>query len=122
MDTKQVANRLVELCRLGENLQAINELYDQDVVSKEISGYLNEMVSGKDSVIKKNQEWFTTVEEFHGSEISDPIIAENHFTLSMKMDCTFKGQGRMQVEELCVYKVDNGKIKEEQFFYSMPPQ
>lgn len=111
---------MVELCRIGENMQAINELYDQNIVSKEMTGMPNNIVNGKESVIKKSQDWHASVEEFHGSQISDPMIAENHFSCTMKMDCTFKEQGRMQIEELAVYNVNNGKITEEQFFYSMP--
>ncbi|MDY8136326.1 SnoaL-like domain-containing protein [Aquimarina sp. 2201CG5-10] len=122
MNTQEVANRLVELCRLGENMQAVSELYDQNVVSKEMPGMPNEVVSGKDAVIKKSEDWYASVEEFHGGEISDPIVAGNHFTCKMKMDCTFKEQGRMQIEEVNVYKVNNGKIVEEQFFYAMPGQ
>ncbi|MBQ4822567.1 SnoaL-like domain-containing protein [Aquimarina sp. MMG016] len=120
MNTQQVADRLVELCRLGENMQALNELYDTNVVSKEMPGYPTELCKGKDEVLKKSQDWFASVEEFHGSEISDPIVAGDHFSCKMKMDCTFKGQGRMEMEEVCVYTVNNGKITEEQFFYSMP--
>ncbi len=120
MNTQQVAERLVELCRLGENMQAVNELYAKNIVSKEMPGAPNEITSGKDAVIKKSEEWYATVEEFHGGEISDPIVAEDHFSCTMKMDCTFKGQGRMQIEELAVYRVNNGKITEEQFFYTMP--
>ncbi len=119
MDTQQVATRLVELCRLGENMQAIKELYDQNVTSKEMPGTPNEITSGIDAVIKKSEDWYATVEEFHGGEISEPVVAENHFSCAMKMDCTFKGQGRMQIEEVCVYKVNDGKITEEQFFYSI---
>ncbi|TSE08811.1 MULTISPECIES: SnoaL-like domain-containing protein [Aquimarina] len=120
MNTQQVATRLVELCRLGENMQAINELYAQNVVSKEMQGMPNSITSGIDAVLKKSEDWYASVEEFHGGEISDPLVAENHFSCSMKMDCTFKEQGRMQIEEVCVYQVDNGKITEEQFFYSIP--
>ncbi len=122
MTTEQVANRLVELCRMGENMQAISELYDTKVVSKEMPGYPNSVTAGKEAVIKKSEDWYATVEEYHGGQISDPLIADNHFSLTMKMDCTFKGQGRMQIEELCVYEVNDGKITEEQFFYTMPPQ
>ncbi|WP_109300611.1 SnoaL-like domain-containing protein [Aquimarina sp. AU474] len=120
MNTQQVASRLVELCRMGENMQAINELYDTNIVSKEMSGAPNSVTSGKEAVTKKSEEWYATVEEFHGGEISEPQVAENHFSCTMKMDCTFKGQGRMQIEELCVYQVNDGKITEEQFFYTMP--
>ncbi len=120
MNTQQVANRLVELCRIGENMQAINELYANNIVSKEMPGVPNSIVSGKDAVTKKSEDWYASVEEFHGGEISDPIVAEDHFSCKMKMDCTFKEQGRMQIEELAVYQVTNGKITEEQFFYTMP--
>ncbi len=120
MNTKQVASRLVELCRIGENMQAIKELYADEVVSKEMSGVPNAVVSGKDAVLQKGENWFATVEEFHGGEISDPQVAENHFSCTMKLDCTFKGQGRMQIEEVAVYQVNDGKITEEQFFYTMP--
>lgn len=120
MNTQEVATRLVELCRIGENMQAIKELYDQNVVSKEMPGWQNERVSGKDNVLKKSEDWYASVEEFHGGEISDPVVAGDHFSCSMKMDCTFKEQGRMQIEEVCVYQVNNGKITEEQFFYALP--
>lgn len=120
MDTQQVANRLVELCRMGENMQAVKELYHDNVVSKEMPGAPNPLVSGKDAVTKKSEDWYATVEEFHGGEISDPIVAENHFSCIMKMDCTFKGQGRMKMEEVAVFQVNDGKITEEQFFYTMP--
>jgi hypothetical protein len=32
------------------------------------------------------------------------------------MNFTVKGQGDKQVEEVCVYKVENGKIVSQQFF------
>ncbi len=122
MNTQNVANRLVELCRKGENMQAIKELYDPNIISKEIPYWPNEVTSGKEDVIKKSEEWLASVEEFHGSEISEPIIAGEHFTCRMKMDCTFKGKGRREIEELAVYKVNGGKITEEQFFYAPPAQ
>ena len=120
METQQVANRLVELCRLGEHMQAINELYGDNIISREVPGTPNEITSGKEAVIQKSEDWFKEVDEFHSSFISDPMVADNHFSCKMKMDCTFKKQGRVLIEELAVYKVDNGKIIEEQFFYSMP--
>jgi limonene-1,2-epoxide hydrolase len=35
------------------------------------------------------------------------------------MDMTFKGRGRMQIEEIGVYHVRDGKVVSEQFFYDM---
>ena len=37
----------------------------------------------------------------------------------MTLDATFKSRGRMQMEEICLYQVKNGKIVREQFFYDV---
>lgn len=120
MNTKQVANRLVELCREGKNMQVIEELYADNVVSKEMSGMPGDVVTeGIKAVAQKSEDWYESLEELHSGEISDPVVAGNHFTVKMDFDATFKDRGRQQMEELCVYEVDNGKIVNEQFFYSM---
>jgi hypothetical protein len=36
----------------------------------------------------------------------------------MDFDITFKDRGHQQMSEVCVYKVDDGKIVSEQFFYN----
>ncbi|WP_378188033.1 SnoaL-like domain-containing protein [Aquimarina sp. W85] len=120
MNTHQIAHRLVELCRKGENMQAIKELYANDIISREMPGVPNEITKGKEAVTKKSEDWYANVEEYHGGEISDPLIAENYFSCKMSFDCTFKDQGRTQMEELGVFKVHDGAIIEEQFYYEMP--
>lgn len=123
MSTQQTADRLVELCRKGENMQALEELYADNCVSKEMPGWPNATVEGKEAITKKSEEWLANVEEFHGAQISDPQVAGNHFSCTMDMDVTFKDRGRQQMSEVCVYEVNNeGKIVNEQFFYAMPPQ
>lgn len=119
MSTQEVANKLVELCRQGQNLQAIETLYAQDIESFEQPGTPGEHVKGIDAVKQKTQQWIDSVVEMHSGEVSDPVVAGNHFSVMMKNDVTFKEQGRMQIEEVCVYKVKDGKIVREQFFYDM---
>ncbi len=121
MNTQQVANRLVELCRKGENMQALEELYANRCTSQEMPGIPGEeLVSGKEAITKKSQEWYASVEEFHGGGVSDPQVAGDHFSCVMDMDITFKGRGRIQMEEICLYQVKDGEIVSEQFFYEMP--
>ena len=119
MTTKEVANRLIALCRQGKNLEAMEELYGDNVVSTEMSGGPTPVVSGKEAVIQKSADWLNNVVEFHKGEISEPQVADNHFSCTMDFDVTFKDRGRQQMNEVCVYKVDNGKIVNEQFFYNM---
>ncbi len=119
MNTKEVANKWYTMCNQGQNLECVEELYADNVVSQEMPGYPEEVVSGKQNVWDKSKQWLDNVEEFHGGAISEPVIAGNHFTCKMDFDVTFKDRGRQQMEEVCVFEVENGKIVHEQFFYAM---
>lgn len=75
------------------------------------------IVTGLDAIKAKSVAFQSGVEEFHGAIISDPIVAGNSFANTWAMDATFKGRGRMTIEEICAYQVKDGKIILEQFFY-----
>ena len=47
---------------------------------------------------------------------NDHFVSSYHF-LQAFMDATFKGRGRMTIEEVCAYQVQDGKIILEQFFF-----
>lgn len=119
MNTQEVANKWYAMCNQGQNLECVEELYADNVVSREMPGYPEEVVSGKQNVWDKSKKWLDNVEEFHGGTISSPVVAGNHFTCKMDFDVTFKDRGRQEMEEVCVFEVENGKIVHEQFFYSM---
>ena len=59
------------------------------------------------------------LEEFQGTTVSEPIIADDYFAVTYTMDITYKGAPRMTETELAVYKVADGKIVREEFFYNM---
>ncbi len=122
MSTKNVADRLVELCGRGDWKQAQDELFHQDAVSVEPAGNPFEIAKGMDAIRKKAEQWSHMIEEVHENKVSDPIVAENFFAVTMTTDSTMKEMGRIQFEQLCVYEVKEGKIVKEQFFYTMPEQ
>jgi len=124
MTTQEIANRLVSLCREGKFQECIEELYSPDIISIEPEGGPWETkVQGFEALAKKGKEWEDMVAEFHSSEISDPIVAENFFSIFMKSRITMKGTNTpMDMDEICVYRVENGKVVTEQFFYTPVPQ
>ena len=118
MTTKEVADRLVELCREGKITEAINELYADNAVSIEPNEYMGpRQQDGLPAILKKSEYFNSMVEAFHGAKISDPIVGGNHFSISWWLDSTMKDRGRVEMEEICVYKVENGKIVLEEFFF-----
>jgi hypothetical protein len=118
MNTWGVAKKWKEMCEQGKNLDCINELYAENVVSKEMPGMPGESITGKQNVWNKNKAWLDSVEQVHSSSISSPIVAGNHFSTKMHFDLTFKDRGRQQMEEIAVFEVTDGKITNEQFLYS----
>ena len=123
MNTEQVAKRLVELCREGKGQQAQDELYAADAESVEAPG--SQMpgasgVKGMDAIRKKGRDFNESIKELHGGSVGDPIVCGNWFAVTMTMDATFNDpRGRVNMEEICVYHVKNGKIVREQFFYDV---
>ena len=118
MNAQQVASRLVQLCREGKNVEAINELYDDNIVSIEPDGSpMAGKTVGKQAVLESTNRWFDSVEQLHNVAISNPLVSDNFFACTMNVDATYKEHGRNVMNELCVFEVRDGKIVNDQFFY-----
>lgn len=116
MTTQEVADKLVTLCREGNYAEAYG-LYADDAVSLEMPGVPNERTEGLENILKGFEQWASNIEESHGGTVGDPVVMGNHFVVPMTSDVTFKEGGRVNMEELCMYLVDNGKIKKASFHY-----
>lgn len=118
MTTVEIANRLVELCKSGDFEAAQKELFADDAVSIEphASPEFEKETKGLDAILEKGRKWGEMVQEMHDMKISDPLTTENSFALTMFMSVTTKDGNRMDMSELCIYHVKDGKIISEQFF------
>jgi ketosteroid isomerase-like protein len=118
MTTVEIANRLVELCKKGDFEGAQKELFAEDAVSIEPHGNADfqKETHGLDAIIQKGKKWSEMVEEYHGGQVSEPMVAGDSFAVTMTMGVTMKGAKRMDMTELCIYHVKDGKIVSEQFF------
>ena len=122
MTTQEVADRLVALSRNANWDQAHDELYADDATSVEPEGSPSGTVQGRDALRQKSIQFAEMVEEFHNSEVSDPLVTDDFFSVRMKMTATFKGApGPSSIEEICLYQVQDGKIVREEFFYTPQP-
>ncbi len=117
MTTQQIADKLVEYCRTNQSEKAHNELCHADVESFEMPNMPNPHVKGIDAIKAKNKDFDAGVEALHSAEVSDPMVVGNHFTVAMRYDMTMKEQGRINMEEIAVYEVKDGKIVTERYFY-----
>ncbi len=118
MTTNEIASRLVELCRKGDFETAQTELFALDAASIEpyATPDFEKETKGLESIVEKSKKWEGMVKEMHSITVSDPLIAANSFACTMQMDVTMKEKGHMDMTELCVYQVQDGKIISEEFF------
>jgi hypothetical protein len=117
MTTKQVADRLIALCRQGKIQEAQDELYGEGIESIEPKQGPLASAKGKKAVIERGKQFASMIQERHGGSFSDPIICGKYFSVSMTLDATFKDGKRNLLEEICVYEVKDGQIIFEQFFW-----
>ncbi|MFS4466470.1 SnoaL-like domain-containing protein [Maribacter sp. 2210JD10-5] len=118
MNTNEIATKLVSWCKQGEFEKPYQELYSPHIVSIENDGTAEgALVKGFDGIQKKG-EWWQENFEVHNTEVSEPIVADNWFSVKFEMDTTHKPSGhRSTMSEIAVYEVKEGKIVKEQFFY-----
>lgn len=119
MTTQEVANRLVALCREGKYGQVVSELYSEDIISVEAEGAPDRIVKGLAAIKEKGEKFEDKIEKINKSIVSDPIVAENFFSCGMYMNVQMKGMPMaIDMDEVCVYQVKEGKIVREEFFYT----
>jgi ketosteroid isomerase-like protein len=58
-----------------------------------------------------------TTQVLHSARTTAPIVAGNHFVVGREKDITVRPHGRIQINQVMLYEVRDGKIVLEQFFY-----
>ena len=120
MTTREVADKVVDMCSKGQFAEALS-LYSPDIVSVEAGAPPGQSRESKGlDAVKAKGEWWTANHEVHSGKVEGPLVAGNHFSVVYKFDVTFKPENRrFTMEEVAIYKVADGKIVREEFFYSM---
>jgi ketosteroid isomerase-like protein len=122
MKTMEIAQKMVDLCRQGKNLEALNTLFADDVVSVEavaMPGTPSREMKGL-AAVKGKGEWWVANHEIHSANVTGPWPHDDRFIVGFQYDVTNKPSGqRMKMDEAALYTVRNGKIVREEFFYDM---
>lgn len=120
MTTQELADELVKSVRQGKGFDFIDKYYADDAIGFEIVGPVSH---GKEAILKR-MEFFTSEDNrtIHEYEVSDPLVAGNHFAVRFAWQVTTKTMVKETYlqDELAVYEVKDGKIIREQFFF-VPP-
>jgi ketosteroid isomerase-like protein len=118
MTTQEIAARYDELASQEKWFQIQDELFSDDVKSIDPphSPYLG-YAEGRAAVRKKGEDFISKIKAGHRAATSAAIVAGNHFAVARETDITLEGYGRIQMNQIMLYEVKDGKIVSEQFFY-----
>jgi ketosteroid isomerase-like protein len=118
MNTQEIAHDLVTLCQQGKFDQAGEKYWADDVLSVEAMG--EEAESRGKQAARAKGEWWSNNHEVHDVKVEGPYVNGDEFTVRFVMDTTDKTNGqRMTMDEIALYRLRDGKIAEERFFYAM---
>jgi len=112
-----IGTKLVQLCKEGKNLQAIEALYSRDIKSVEaMSMGTGREAEGMEAILGKTKWWFDN-NTVHSATIEGPFPFDDKFAVYFNYDLTPKGGPRTTMKEMGLYWVQNGKIVREEFWY-----
>jgi hypothetical protein len=116
MNTEQVAQKVVELVRKQAWREALSTLYSNDIVSVEARGNGESPEKRGLDAVRAKTDWWIDAMELHGCKVNGPFVAHDRFVVQYDIDVTDKtSKKRMQMSEVGVYTVKDGKIIREEF-------
>lgn len=98
----------------GKAMEAFEELYDEDIVMQE---NLEPEYRGKAFNRKREQDFFATVEAWHGGKVHASAVSGDVSFSEWEMEVTLKGVGRITMAQVAVRRWKNGKLVHERFYH-----
>lgn len=115
MTTQEIANDLISLCSQGKHEEVYTKHFAKD--AKSIEPMENGTTEGLEAMFAKGKVWAETF-EVHSMSVGEVIVADNYFATTFSIDSTNRHTNlRTQSSEIALYRVKDGKIVSEQFFY-----
>ncbi len=114
-DVVTLEHELNQMILSGKAMEAFDKFYADDVVMQENS---EEPVRGKEANRKREEEFFASIEEFHGAELLGSGAGGDASYSEWMWDVTLKGVGRVKMEQVAARRWRDDKVVSERFYYN----
>lgn len=116
MDVREIAADYAALVAAGDMDKAAMKHWADDLVTREAAPGEMAETHGKAQAVEKAEGWYAA-HEVHGFRSEGPFVNGDTFLILMELDVTPRGGERMQIREIVSYRVADGKVVEERYFY-----
>jgi len=116
MNTKEVAQKVVQLVRKQAWYEALDTLYDDNIVSVEAYSMSESPETRGKEGVRGKIDWWVNAMEIHSFNAGDPFVGHDRFVVQYDAQVTDKKtKESRKMSEVGVYTVKNGKIVREEF-------
>ena len=112
--TAELDKKLNDAILAGKAMEAFEELYDENIVMQENQ---EPEIHGKAVNRKREQDFFASVEAFHGAKVLSSAVHGDVSFSEWEMDVSLKGVGRITMSQIAVRRWKNGKLVHERFYH-----
>lgn len=117
MTNADAIKAFAELLKTGQHQEAAERFNAPGIVSIEAMEGPMARVEGA-AAVKAKSEWWYGAHEVHSATSEGPYVNGDQFAMRFSLDVTQKESGqRMQMQEIGLYTMRDGKVVEERFFY-----
>ena len=123
MNAMELGAKLVQMVNTGREGESafVEDYYADNIVSIEGGGDdsgIPARLEGIDAIRGKHNWWYDN-NEVHGTEAVGPYVGhrDDQFVVKFVLDTTPRGGERLQMEEVGLFTIENGKIVQEEYLY-----
>lgn len=118
MTTQEIAQKLRDAVEATDLELIGSELFSEKIESIEPAFVPMPHAKGIDEVKEKWGMFGGAIKELHSKAVNEEVIVQgNIIVLGMSFDYTNINDERIQQDELVIYKVEDGKVVSEEFYY-----
>lgn len=117
MTTADIAKAFTTMLKAGDHIGAADKFNAPDIVSLEAMEGPMARIEGT-AAVKAKSDWWYGAHEVHSSVAIGPYVNGDQFAVIFNIDVTAKATSqRIEMQEVGLYTVRDGKIVEEKFMY-----
>ncbi len=117
MSNSEAIKAFTDLLKSGDHQEAARRFNAPDIVSLEAMEGPMARVEGA-AAVKAKSDWWYGAHEVHSATTEGPYVNGDQFAVRFSLDVTQKENGqRIQMQEIGLYTMRDGKVVEEKFFY-----
>jgi ketosteroid isomerase-like protein len=117
MTNADAIKTFADMLKSGQHLEAAAAFNAPDIVSIEAMDGPMARIEGA-AAVKAKSDWWYGAHEVHSATAEGPYVNGDQFAMRFTLDVTARETGqRMQMTEIGLYTMKDGKVAEERFYY-----